>query len=509
MSQTGDESMPVVSRRYLRDLRFPARLVRSLCSTSAEAVRARNGGLLSGLATLAIAMAVPLGLSFGHAATATAADESSSQQEGDAKPDPDEGSDGTAAEAADDAPDESSAINYSDAIEKQQEWTRELRNMSNPLLTGDYDKDYVKIRSAYNALLSNGGSLNGGKDLETVQKALDLRILRAADPSIQQDAQQIRDVLDQVRREIARAGGAITNAPMKQRFRRDYCREVLTVLKKLLDNNWEARSFAISLMPDLEVVPSSFGVKRIEVYEPVATLLAQIVTDGKNQPDSIHMRAAAEISRLLKKTDLTPLVQLKLAKALVSELTRNDTEIAYQLELVRALSEIDQAREAVGKHVPTALMSLVQIMSDNTRHVLVRCEAAKGIGRAGFDAQVNFEPLAWKTAQLSVQAGVFYNQNKNNRQLQWVFSLAGADLYFAFHHEDADFKGGRNPQGMLNRASRSEVVSDAYQQVLKIAPRMWFGEPIPQADLVAVNNWVNANVPANMTWDANAPPLTK
>jgi len=499
MSQSGGESMPFVFSRQLPDTQKPALLHPETGRHPGRISEFRGRGIrfrrLSGLIAAIVLIlfgggrlhAMPHPLDEG-------ADESA--ETGQDQGQPDEGAEGAA------------AVNYSEAIEKQQQWTRDLRNMSKPLLEGDYEAEYVKIRSAYNSLLSSGGNLNSGRDLEVLQKALELRILRAADPAVQQDAQLMKDVLEQVRRELARAGGAITNAQTKQRFRQDYCREVMKVLKKLLDNNWEARSFALSLMPDLEVVPAGFNVRRVEVFDEVPGVLLGVLTDGENQPDSIHMRAAAEISRFLRKTDSPPLEQMKLASGLASELQRSDTEIAYQLELVRALSHISQPREVVGRPVPTALAALVDAMSDTQRHILVRCEAAKGIGRAGFDAQINFEPLAWKTVQLSVQAGAIYNQQRNP-QMEWVFSLSGADLYFAFHHEDADFKTGRNPQGMLNRAPRSQIVNDAYQQVLRIAPRMWFGESIPNADLLAVNKWVNENVPDNMTWDTNAPALQK
>jgi hypothetical protein len=504
MSQSGGEFMPVVSRRPIPGQQFSAQLMPSVPLSIAS-----TRCVLAGNQTFRALLAVVIGCGFFSNASAAPIPLLQDEQAAETSNENQEKAETAAATggAATAPPEESAATNYSDAIEKQQQWTRDLRNESKPLLTGDYEAEYVKIRSAYNSILSNGGSLNGGKDLETVQKALELRILRAADPAIQQDVQQIKSVLEEVRRELARAGGAITNPQTKQRFRQDYCREVLNVLKKLLDNNWEARSFALSLMPDLEVVPSGFNSKRIEVYEPVYTVLTEVLTDAKGQPDSIHMRAAAEISRLLKKTDSAPLQQMKLAGGLASELSRNDTEIAYQLELVRALSLVTEARERVGRQVPTVLLALVKAMSDDNRHILVRCEAAKGIGRAGFDPQINFEPLAWKTVQLSVQAGAFYNRNRNP-QLQWVFSLSGADLYFAFHHEDADLQSGRNPQGMLNRAPRSELVSNGYQQLLKIAPRMWFGESIPNSDLIAVNKWVSENKPANLTWDANAPPVT-
>lgn len=477
-------------------------IIRSACHRRQRAVAVAPAAARRVVRLMLLAVSVSL-LAAGPArAQSEAAGSGDAAAPTDDPPPADDSGDGVPAEQA------GGPTNYSEAIEAQQKWTRELREMSEPLLEGDYESEYVRLRGDYNRIRTNGGNLSGGQDQQTVRRALEILVFKATDPAVQQSPQKMKDALEQMRRELNAAGSAIANQTQKERFRQDFCRVAFDVIKQLLDNNWEARSFALSLLPDLEVVTAGFQRRRIEVFEGVPGLLVEVLTDGENQPDSIHMRAAAEISRLLRKTDTAPLIQMQMARGLAAELTRRETEIAYQMELVRALSEVTAAREAVGRPVPTGLQALVAVLDDNERHVLVRCESARAIGNAGYDSQINFEPIAWKIVQLSVRTGVIYNRNKN-QQLNWVFSLCGADLYFAFHHEDEDLKGGANPQGLLNRAPRSEVVNQCYQQILKVSPPMWFGERVPNSDLVAVNNWVNENVPENLTWDANSPPLSK
>lgn len=387
---------------------------------------------------------------------------------------------------------------YQQAVLKQQQWARDVAAIRNPLLPAEAEAEFTKLSRNYRTLLTNGPNLSSANDLNTMRKGLEFRILRASDPAVQESPRQMLIVLGDLRRDLKSVGSQITNPQNKERFRRDVMKEAHTLLLKLLDNNLDSRSFAINVLTDLEVVSASFEQKRIMMYEEVDNTLATILTDDR-QPDVVRAMAANSIRLLLQKTEAFPVEQMDLARVLNAQLTRTDSEVSYQLLLIDALSQITQPREVQGRAVPSVFEGLISVVGNRQRFLQVRCRAARGLGRAGYDSQINFDPLAWKVAQLSVDAGQYFNQAPGNP----AFQQCGVDLYLAFHHANAaEQSDPKNPRGMLNRARSSQVVKDAYREVLKIAgPMIFTNKAIPRTELAAVDAWVSQNVPANLVYD--------
>ena len=398
---------------------------------------------------------------------------------------------------------------YRKAILKQQQLTREIAAIKNPLLPPDAETEFTRtVLRDYRSLLTNGPNLNNANQLQTMRKGLEFRILRASDPAVFESPRMMQIVVNDLRRDLKSAGNLINDPQNKQRYRTEVMREAHTLLKKLLDNSLDARAFAINILVDLEVVAASFDQKRITMYEEVDDTLAAVLVDP-NQPDSVRASAANSIRLFLQKTEALPVDQMKLGKALATELARINTEYTYQLLLIDALSQITQPREILGRAVPSVYESLISVVSNQQRFLNVRCRAARGLGRTGFDGQINFEPIAWKVAQLAVEAGAFFNQNPANPG----FQQCGVDLYLAFHHQSAaEQNDPRNAKGMLNRAPRSQLVRDAYKEVLKVAgPMIFTNKAIPQSELAALDAWVKANTPASLVYDSsgNGTPVPK
>jgi hypothetical protein len=391
---------------------------------------------------------------------------------------------------------------YLAAILKQQKWTREIAAIRNPLFPdpAKAEEDFVKnVQRNYRTLLTTGPNLNNANDLQTMRKGLEFRILRASDPAVQESPRLMQGVVNDIRRELKSVGNQINNPQTKEQFRRDVMKEAHAVLLKLLDNSLDARTFAINLLIELETVPASFEQKRIVIYEEVVNTLARLLND-ETQPDSVRASVANAIRIYLQKTDTFPVDQMKLAKALSSELGRINTEYTYQLLLVDALTAITEPREIVGRPVPTVFEALKNVIGDRNRFLNVRCRAAKGLGRIGYDTQINYDVLAWKVAQLAAEAGQYFNQSPGNPG----FQQCGVDLYLAFHHATAAEQSGPKPKGMLNRAPRSQFVKDAYAQVLKVAgPMIFTSKPVAQADLASVSEWVSQNQPSSLAYDAS------
>lgn len=394
---------------------------------------------------------------------------------------------------------------YIKAILKQQAWSRRIALEFKPLLAAEAETEFNKISTEYRRIIQNGPSLSNARDAQIVQQGLEFRIFRATDPANQASPRIMTMVLGDLRRDLKTIGSQLSNPQAKQRFRQEVMTIVHGMLVKLMDNNLDARIFAISILPDLDVVAKAAGQSRVTILDLVPETLAALQTDA-NQPDAVRVNVAVQAGRFLKTTEALPVNQMKIAKALGTELARTDTEAAYQLQLIDSLSLIAHPREVVGKPIPSVFESLKNVMCDRSRFITIRCRAAAGLGRIGYDAQINFDPLAWKVAEVAGDAAQYFNQSPGNP----AFAVCGLDLYLAFHQGSAAELSGPNPTGMLNRAPRSQVVSEAYKTTLKvILPLMENTKPIPQAELASVVDWAQQNVPANLSYDANGTPVTR
>lgn len=400
---------------------------------------------------------------------------------------------------------------YKAHVAKQQQLARKLTSLKKPLLAPDAEQNFNRnVSRFYRTLMTTGPNLSAAQDQAIMKQALEFRLFRAADPEVQASPQRMSLILGEVRRDLGSCGSQILNAQNKKRFREDVFLIAHDLLNQLLENNLDARSFALTVLLELETVSKEAGKNtRTEILEKVPDTLLAVLTDpSPEQPDAVRAVAAAQIRRYLQITEALPVVQMKLAGGLSRQLMRTDTEYAYQRILIDALVQITQPREVSGKPVPTVFETLLKVVSDRSRPVVVRCEAARGFGRVGYDPQIAFDPLAWKVAQLAAETGAAYNEAPENPE----FSVCGAGLYLAFHHLNADeAKDTTNVKGMLNRDARSTVVKGAYEQILKIAGPLLSasGAPVPDEDLKAINDWVTASMPENLKYDANGTPVSK
>ncbi|MEZ6125456.1 MAG: hypothetical protein R3C49_20100 [Planctomycetaceae bacterium] len=149
-------------------------------------------------------------------------------------------------------------------------------------------------------------------------------------------------------------------------------------------------------------------------------------------------------------------------------------------------------------------------MTNRTLDLQVRCRAAQVLGRCGFDNQTNLDILAWSVADLTVEtAFAFSGGNTNRNNPMWA--QCGWSLYSAFHHQVTAEAAGSPPslpKGFLNRAAKSQVVRSAYTEGVGLMAHLMFNRsPAPKAELGKLFTWVQANRPANFTFDPACPAL--
>jgi hypothetical protein len=177
------------------------------------------------------------------------------------------------------------------------------------------------------------------------------------------------------------------------------------------------------------------------------------------------------------------------------------------LQLLDVLMALTLPARTVGNAQPLAFAHLTTVLDDDSRPLDVRCHAALGIGRAAYPSNVNFEPLAWRVADLALLTGVRFAQSENKKDPMW--QSCGLDLFFAFRH----YSTGDSGKGMLNRAAKAKVVADAGASVVSVAVQILEATTQPEnlgaltGKLQELKAFKDANRPSSMTWAPGMPPL--
>ncbi|MBC7964459.1 MAG: hypothetical protein H7Z17_00930 [Fuerstia sp.] len=348
---------------------------------------------------------------------------------------------------------------------------------------------FLQLKRPVAAGIQNGAG--GAADLENLKLALQYRLFQATDPEFVANADNVKNLLTEMDREIRIAGGQAGNAQNTKAYRQKYCDTVLAVAKQMFDNNLDARSIAIQVIKELYFNKTATGL--IENHSESLTALLGLLKDPQ-QPDSVKVVATAAISYILSNMSVIPQQQAEISDVIALELDRQCTEIPYQMDLVQTLYGITVARKPVGPPTTTVMRTFVKLVDDRNRSLQVRCQAAYGIGNGAYDAKIDFDPLTWKVANLALEASVFFNQAPGDP----AWPHCGADLFFAFRHRD---KNGLTkqlpmlPHGMLNRAATSVPVKDSGNLVaLKFGIPLWANKAkISQADQAELKAWIDAN----------------
>ena len=376
-----------------------------------------------------------------------------------------------------------------------------VRRIDGGLITPEVFANYNKHLKAYRSLLSSGANPRNQGEMETLRAGLKYRILVLSDSTVQGGGSAFGIAFSNVERDLSSAGNLIQNAIDKKSFRELVYRESLPLIKQLLQDNLLARSAGLELALEMEVVAPRGGA-RIEMFDQVDDLILSVLND-QTQPDAVKIRAANSAKRYLIKANAIPQIQNALAEALIAELNRPFAGVALQNAVLMALEYVTSPRQLVGERKPIVLEAVVNVMSDQTRELRLRCRAARVAGRTGYDAQVNFEPIAWKVAELTLETAARFSQDQNKDKPDWDF--CGWYLYTAFHHENKQETQGRppgEPKGFLNRDAKSEVIRSGYVTAVGPMGQMMFeNSAVDVRQLTSLAKWTDKNIPSNMKFD--------
>ncbi len=386
----------------------------------------------------------------------------------------------------------------------QQKLTRSIRDMRDPLPRPSR-ADAARLKKDYQGFLANG--FTGPAETKTVQDHLVYVIHEATDPAFVTVPENMQNLLDDVKNDLARAATGIGNAANQQTARKKYCAEVLKAVKPLLDNNLDSRLLAVKTMQMLyDVMPVQNGARARLHSDAMVALLA--VLSDKKQPNSVKVTVVSSLHNVLVNCDVVGQDQDRICDSILAELSRPCTETAYQLALLDALMEISLPRRTIGAPEPTSFKAFAAVLDDKSKPVEVRCHAAAGIGRGAFDLQMKLDPLAWKIASVAADTAIEFNRQPGNPK----WPECGWDLLVAFRHITAAEATGPvlNRKGLMNRDEKSTVIATVAPFITTVALHLIDNKTkFNVAQLQPLAGWIQApaNRPANLTWDANAPPL--
>ena len=382
--------------------------------------------------------------------------------------------------------DNPAGLNCVQKVIDQHALARKIRAINSPLARIP-EKQYQEMRR--NVLSGTLTGASNAADLENLSLFLQYRLFQATDAAFVANPDNVKGLFNEMDREIRNAGNQIGNAQEQRRYRQKYCDVVLSVAKQMFDNSLDARVVAIQILKQLYVEKKQ---TRTDTHSESLAALVGILKDA-DQPDAVKVNAAEAVGFVLANTAVIPQEQDAVADAIAAELEDPCAEWSYQLVLVDALFNITSPRKSVGRKDTNVIRTFVKLVDDQSRRLEVRCRAAHGIGQGAYDNQVVFDPLAWKVANLALEASVYFNRAPGHPAWQ----QCGADLFFAFRHADKNGLAKQPPmlpQGMMNRAPQSPAVKESFDFAVKIAvPMVVNNSKVPQADQQALKEWIDDN----------------
>ena len=390
------------------------------------------------------------------------------------------------------------------AVLAEQELTRSLRQIRQPLphITAD---ESVQIRKDYSNLLYSGYS--SAADTKTVRTYLEYQILQITDPEFAAIPSNGHQLLKEIQSDVQKAGSRIGNASNQLTMRRQFCKDILDICKKLLDNSFDARITAVSIMKYLQETRPATGGAAARLHQDALVALISVLNSDE-QPDSVKVFAASSLRFVLRNCDVIETEQFRISDAVSRELQRACSQSAFQQTLLETLMEIQRPRRNVGGTDPTAMKAFVTVLSDRTRPVEVRCLAAQGVGRGAIDAQMNLSPISWKIAQLAGDVAQEFNRTPGDPK----WPACGAALIFAYRHYTDDEAEGTllERKGLSNRAGDNPpaAIADAAPMVQMVGMKLVRNSStFTIQELTPLATWIRDSQPANLKWDNGQPAI--
>jgi len=325
--------------------------------------------------------------------------------------------------------------------------------------------------------------------------------------SMRENRRSLDDVTEDILRLVGWAAAQQPNESQKREFRRFLLEQIVDRASELLDGNFHVRINAALLLSQLDIVERSRNT-RPEAFAPAAEPLVGVLADEK-QPVAVKLVAANGLRRIASYGSLSTNQKIAIADAAIRDLGKMESHWWYQSVLLETLGALDQIHDL--ERSPFILQALVQVMTDPRRSWIVRSEAAKALGRARVDAQVNIGLVAYEIVRLTRQIAAARAQKPGEFYWDWCFW----NLYLAFNPVDSEER--LRDAGLLVKVQNATLrqhqnkVREAYNMVLPLAQKVLNPKTesaIGEAETKLLDDWLRQNQPENLQVAPGLQPIT-
>jgi len=374
------------------------------------------------------------------------------------------------------------------------------------LMTTEQEAAEIKaLRSAKYATILRAGKLdaNAQKILPRWAKWWMYRL------TIKENRRTLNKLRQTFLREVTGTAGLQDNPVVARSFREAMLKQVTKHAAELLDNHLTARVQAVLILSQLNLDEERRKYKTTRKAYTEAYLPLLSVIDDKAQDVGVKILAANGLKRIALIGDPSNDVKNQIATSLVRELDNSDAYFWYQWSLAVSMAAIDLPLDRAARQ-PIICNALMKAMVEKKRHWIVRCRAAKSLGRAALDPQINVELMTFEIAQLAQDMAKEYNQKPN--QVHW--KKCYFDLYLAFQPLN-EFEKKRG-FGLLQRVERPgfskhrSKTTEAYEHILPFVTHLLWKSPnkLPNSILTPMADWLAKNKPQNNRLAPNLQPVS-
>ncbi|MGE3313749.1 MAG: hypothetical protein AB7O26_01450 [Planctomycetaceae bacterium] len=361
-------------------------------------------------------------------------------------------------------------------------------------------KEFRKKENDFRIALQAGELSNTARQLIT--EGIRVRVYSLTLKSNLTDKESSKKIVEGFRRELLDAG--TLNPAGSRAFREFVLQELVNRCKEpdILNNHFFVRLQALILLSNTNLVepnPSSPGVPGQAFTPALDPLLAFI--DDPAQPYVLKIVATVGLMNinLRGSNQPTPNQRISMGRSLIRELAQPNTHEWYQVRLLETLASIDQILDLEGK--PFIVNAVDATLKDPNRKWVVRCAAAKALGRVQLTAEMRVDLYVIDVLNLAREAAEALNK-ESQKSPYW--SACFWDIYYAFQPVDSS-ELSRNPglrkKVTLPRMDKfQKLVDEGYKQYIPLFNHVIAATPpqnIPEDMLNPFREWLQANTPAD------------
>lgn len=364
------------------------------------------------------------------------------------------------------------------------------------------DKDFRKTqRLKFQELLTSNLSTT---QIPKLKQGLRHHFYMLTNPKLSEfERQELTEGIDRM---LAKAASRTKGAGQKKHRQAVLDASIEIIEKLMADQGYRIRFRLLAILTRMNIQDRP---KQIP-YFGTAKLLLKVATD-ENQYQDQRLLAFDGLRRILEVGNPPTDVQKQILTALAGELNKPGLQPEAYSPLAYLVGLVTQNVDSTGS--PVGVMALLKTMDDPKRSWAARTLAARAVGNTGDGkAGLKAEPLAWKVAELTLQAAQEYNRQRRMRKGKPKDPISDGEMFNLFlsftPEKEAERQAG---QGLLwtEKATRSKsaIVLGAYKHLVKVTGEVVSNGEVTAKTLKDLEDWLKKNVPTDKVYHGSAPPI--